>query len=115
MNRLVNLIELSGNVRFYVPTTSNVNQAQDTQSHVEKVEKLFSAWFGGATQYDALGCWSSPTAGLIKEKVIIVESFCNEQALQANIESVVDLAESVKQELSQEAIAIEVNNRLYLV
>ena len=113
--RLVNLIELSSNVKFYVPTTANVDQTIDTSAYVEKVEKLFSEWFGGATQYSALGCWQSPAVGLVKESIIIVESFCNEKALQENIEKVVDLAEEVKHFLTQESIAIEINNKLYLV
>lgn len=113
--RLINLIELSSNVKFYVPSTANVDKVSDNSAWIDKVENLFSKWFGGATQYSALGCWQSPAIGLIKESIIIVESFCNEQALQTNIEKVVDLAEEVKRELAQESIAIEINNKLYLV
>ena len=114
-SKLANLISLSSNVRMFVPSTCDVDQEVDTTAHVARIQGRFSELFGGATTYKAVGCWKSPTAGLVTEKVTIVESHCTEQALGEGIDSVLELARTLRTELSQDAVAIEVNGKLYLI
>lgn len=113
--KLTNLIELSSSVRVYVPSTSDIDTSIDTSAVLTKVQTELTALFGGSTTFDAIGTWASPTAGLVKESVKIVQAHTDEATLKAAIGSVIDLAEAIKVELAQDAVAIEVNNKLYLV
>jgi hypothetical protein len=110
-----NVIELSSHVRFYVPSTVSANVQVDTAEIADLVSVRFSEWFGGATRFNALGTWVSPQHGLIKEAVVVVDSYCSEDALNDHAGDVVDLAAEIKDRLKQEAVAIEVNNKLYLI
>ena len=111
---LKSLIELDSNIKLYIPSNSNGKEF-DNSKYVDNALSYFSGIFGGSTSYEALGCWVSNTGKLIKERVIIVQSFCQEKQLKANIEPVIDYAEKLKKELNQEAISLEVNNKLYFV
>lgn len=113
--KLKSLIALRHNVRIFVPSTIDVDKELDNTGYVDAILKDFSEKFGGATSYLAMGAWSSPQAGLVKEKVTIVEAFCTEAQLEENIEKVIELAEDLKRELKQEAIALQINNELYFV
>lgn len=112
---LRNLIALSSNVRLYVPSTTDVDKACDTSAWVDRILSAFSGWYGGATSYAALGCWVTNAGALVKEAVTIVESFCSEESLRANCAATIELAETMKRTLGQEAVSLEVNNKLYFV
>ena len=113
--KLKNLFKLSSKVTVYVPSTININQEIDNTKHVEKIASLLSDCFGGSTSSLALGYWNSPSAGLVKEKTTIVFSYCTEQALQENIERVITACEELKSELTQDAIALEINGEMYFI
>lgn len=111
--KLSALIELSSSVKIFVPSTIDINTTVDSSKIADSVLSQLSTMFGGATRYEALGCWVSPSSGLVKEKVTICQSFCTEAQLQQYIDDVVEIAESIKIEMRQDAVAIEVNNKLY--
>ncbi|MDD4354228.1 MAG: hypothetical protein PHN56_07290 [Candidatus Nanoarchaeia archaeon] len=113
--KLKNLIVLESNVKIYIPSTINVNETFDNSLYVDNTLKLLSEYFGGSTSYKAVGCWISQNTGLIKENVTICESYCKELDLQKNISDIIDYCEKLKTELKQEAISLEVNNKLYFV
>ena len=112
---LKNLIGLSCNIRVYVPTTYEVDKPTETTKWVNETLELLSTFFGGATQHNAFGAWKSLTGSIIKEKVVICESFCDQNALNEFIESIYDHCLYLKSELRQESIALEVNGSLYLI
>lgn len=64
---LKNLIVLESNVKIYIPGTIAVNIAHDNSKFVDDTLKLLSNYFGGSTNYQAIGCWQSVNIGLIKE------------------------------------------------
>ena len=74
-----------------------------------------SECFGGATSTPALGYWTSPTAGLVKEKTTLVFAYADEKSLNENLDKVVTWCENVKTELSQDAIALELNGEMYFI
>lgn len=113
--KLTNLIELSASVRVYVPSTVDTDVAADTSAVLERVQTHLSNCFGGSTTFAAVGTWVSPGSGLVKEHVSVVQSYCDSATLEKHVDSIVELAESIRTELRQEAVAIEINNRLYLV
>lgn len=114
-SRLKNMVKLSSKVTVYVPSTTDINVEIDNTEYVNKTAKLLSECFGGATKSDALGYWISPSAGLVKEKTVLVYSGCTEKDLSENIDKVIDWCEVMKTELKQDAIALEVNGELYFI
>lgn len=113
--KLSGLIELSCSVRVYVPGTVGVDAAADTSAQTDATRRLLADAFGGATTIDALGSWVSPTAGLVDEHVRVVQSHCTSDQLSANIDRVLAHARTLRRDMAQEAIALEINGKLYLV
>ena len=113
--KLVNMFKLSSKVTVYVPSTKDINVSVDTSNWVDACATLLSNCFGGATSTEALGYWTSPTAGLVKEKSIMVFAYCSDTDLQAKIETVIDFCEYMKTELSQDAVALEINGDMYFI
>lgn len=114
-SKLQNLFKLSSKVTVIVPATINISEEIDNTRYVDKVASLMSECFGGATASQTLGYWQSPTMGLVKEKSTTVFSYCSESDLQSNVEKVIELCESLKIEMSQDAIALEINGEMYFI
>lgn len=115
MKTLSNLFKLSSKVTIIVPATIDIDTEIDNTVYVEKVASNLSNWFGGATATNTLGFWQSPTKGLVKEASTTVFAYCQESDLQSHIEDVIALCESLKTEMTQDAIALEINGEMYFV
>jgi hypothetical protein len=113
--KLKNCFKLSSKITLYVPATVNTNQNIDNSEFVDKAATLFSECFGGSTSTPALGYWMSNTEGLVKEKTTIVFAYCSDSDLQKNIDEVIEFCESLKTEMSQESIALEINGEMYFI
>lgn len=109
------MIKLSCKVTVYVPSTVDINKTIDNTAYVDACATLMSNCFGGATSTNTLGYWSSPTAGLVKERSTMVFAYCTSDDLDTHIEDIVNFCESMKTELSQDAIALEVNGEMYFI
>ena len=113
--RLKNMFKLSSKVTVYVPSTIDINKEINTSAYIDNCATLLSDCFGGATATNALGCWTSPTAGLVKEKTTLIFAYCTTEQLDAHIEKIVDFCENMKTELKQDAIALEINGEMYFI
>ena len=113
--KLLNMFKLSSKVTVYVPSTKDINIQVDTSEWVEATATLLSNCFGGATSCESLGYWTSPTQGLVKEKTVQVFAYCSDKDLQEKIENVIELCEAMKEDLSQDAIALEINGEMYFI
>lgn len=113
--RLNKLFKLTNKVSVYVPATINVNTEIDNSKYIDQAMEILSNAFGGATKIDVLGGWISDKYGLVKEKTTLVYSNTSDEDLKNNIDKVLDFCETLKTELSQEAIALEINNELYFI
>lgn len=113
--KLKDLYKLQHKVRVYVPSTVDVSVEADTSESLRSTLEAFGEWFGGATSYRAVGAWLSQTGALVTERVTIVESYCTDVLLDQHIENILALCASMKRELSQEAIALEINGELHFV
>jgi len=113
--KLQNAFKLSSRITLYVPATMEVNKEINNTEFVDRAASLFSSCFGGSTSTPALGYWLSNTQGLIKERTTIVFAYCNNNQLEQNIDQVVDFCENLKKEMSQEAIALEINGEMYFI
>ena len=113
--KLKNMFKLSSKITVYIPSTCDINQTANTKKYVDACAVLLSENFGGATSCEALGYWTSPTAGLVKERSTMVFAYCTDADLQNKIESVIDFCETVKTELNQDAVALEINGEMYFI
>jgi len=68
-----------------------------------------SELFGGATTVKGVGGWLSADKGLMTEDVILVYSNTDDLSDVA-VSRVKNFADYLKEELSQEAVSIEINN-----
>lgn len=99
----------------YIPTTMDVDQPIDTTPHVEQTLAFFGELFGGATCAKAQGVWNSDDAGLVGETVYIVRSYATASGLKTHLPRVLSYVEELKDTLKQEAMAVEVNQKLMLI
>lgn len=115
MKSLQNCFTLGSKLTIYVPSTVNTNHTTNNAKQVKDTASLLSALFGGATSTQALGYWMSPTAGLVKEKTTMVFAYCKEADLEQKLDQVISHCETMKAEMSQEAIALELNGTMYFL
>jgi hypothetical protein len=101
-------------VKIYVPSTYNIVQPIDNTPYVNKSLEEFSKMFGGATAIEGTGSWLSDDNQLIKEKVTIVYSYA-ENLDKKKINEVVTYAKSLKEELKQSSVTLEVNGKMYFI
>jgi hypothetical protein len=113
--KLKNLITLSCNVKIYVPSTVNINENTNNELITIETLEFLAKRFGGSTSYKATGYWLSPQHGLVGEKIMICESFCDSQKLEKFIGEIIDFCQDMKELLKQESVAIEINNELHLI
>ena len=113
--KLQHMFKLSSKVTVYIPSTKNINETINNTEHINNCASLLSECFGGATSTPALGYWMSNTVGLVKESTTMVFAYASDTDLQTNIEKVITFCENLKTELSQDAIALEINGEMYFI
>jgi CRP-like cAMP-binding protein len=114
-NTLADRLERTNNIAMYIPTTVDVDKQIDTTLYVDKTLKFFGERFGGATSKQAQGVWNSEQVGLVGETVFIVNSYVTQADLNKYLDEVIDYVKEIKVELKQEAMALEVNQKLTLI
>ncbi|MBI5952892.1 MAG: cyclic nucleotide-binding domain-containing protein [Chloroflexi bacterium] len=115
VEEIFSLLGYTSQIGIYIPTTTSVNQHADTSPHVGKTLSFMGRLFGGATLEDVQGVWNSQGSGLVEEQIHLVRSYCSQSALDKHMTEVVEYVETLKQELRQEAMALEVNQKLMLI
>lgn len=107
--------DLDSKVAIYVPSTLNVNEQTDNTAQVMNIIRKLSTLFGGATASDAVGGWVAENGQTVIEKVKIVYSFCTSDQLKQHISTIIEICEELKNEMSQEAITLEINGQVKFV
>ncbi|NWF68589.1 MAG: cyclic nucleotide-binding domain-containing protein [Chloroflexi bacterium] len=102
-------------ISVYIPTTVDVDQVIDTSRYVQQTMAFLGERFGGATSSQAQGVWNSEESGLVSETVYIVRSYTTQTDLDKFLPDVMEYMAELKQALKQEAMAVEVNQKLILV
>ncbi|MBA3532699.1 MAG: Crp/Fnr family transcriptional regulator [Ardenticatenales bacterium] len=108
-------LSLNHTIGIFIPSTLDVNHAIDNGAQVQRALSFLGALFGGATRSDAEGVWRSEDNGLVVEQVTIVRTFVSQKALETHLDEVIAFATQMKQEMRQEAIALDIDNHLMLV
>lgn len=113
-NALKGKFHLDDVVKIYVPSTYNLDQPIDNTPYVNKSLETFSNMFGGATAIEGTGAWIGDNNQLIKEKVTIVYSFAD-NLNKKKINEVVAYAKSLKEEMKQSSVSLEINGKMYFI
>jgi CRP-like cAMP-binding protein len=114
-NTLADRLERTNNIALYIPTTVDVDKKIDTSQYVDKTLAFFGERFGGATSKQAQGVWNSEQVGLVGETVYIVNSYVTQTDLNTFLDEIIEYVKEIKVELNQEAMALEVNQKLTLI
>lgn len=114
LKTLEKLVPLSHKITVYVPATTDVNIPVDNTETVNDVASVLCGMFGGATASPAIGFWRSDTLGLIRENTTIVFAYAKEITPE-NINTLISLCENIRDNMGQEAVAVEIDNNMYFI
>jgi len=87
----------------------------DPAATARKIAAKFAGIFGGATQQNARGVWLSDERGTVREDNVIVYSNCTRAGLEEHARAILKIARAIRAELSQDAIAVLIDDALILV
>lgn len=110
--KLVGMFTLAHKVAAYIPATIDVNTEIDNTKYVDRMAEIMSETFGGATSTPANGYWKSDDFGLVKEKTTIVFAFADDLN---KLDPVVEYLLTLKEELNQECMALELDGKMYFL
>ena len=111
----IDRLERTNSVGIYIPTTMDGNKPIDTSFYVEEAKSFMGQRFGGATGRVASGVWYSEKLGIIDEVVYHIHSYTTQEQLNLHLDEVINYIRKLKRTLNQEAMALEVNNKLTLL
>lgn len=115
INASIDRLDRTHSVAIYIPTTTDGDQPMDTSRFVEEAKSFMGERFGGATGKPASGVWYSEKLGMVNEVVYHIHSYTTPDQLNRHLDEVVSYIRELKHALGQEAMALEVNNRLTLI
>ena len=108
-------MKMKNKVSIYVPSTINVSEKIDSAAQVNNTCVFLSGLFGGCTSVNTSGCWIDSKNKLVKEEITIVYSFCDNIQFLRNRKKVIAYCKKLCDEMSQECISLEINNKLYFI
>lgn len=111
----IDRLERTHSVGVFIPSTVDVDVTIDPDLYVNEALNFLAERFGGATSREASGVWLSEAAGLVGEKVFIVESYMSQSDLNLHLDEIVSYVKQLKHTLRQEAMALEVDRKLTLI
>ena len=111
----VDRLQRNNHIGIFIPTTYDVNKYFDTTPYIDRTLTFLGERFGGATSEEAKGIWNSEDIGLVGEKLFKVHTYATSNDLKKYLDEVVDYVRIIKSELKQEAMAIEINQKLTLI
>jgi CRP-like cAMP-binding protein len=115
LSKCLERLERTNSIGIFIPTTMDGDQSMDTASYRKRALDFMAERFGGATCKEASGVWHSEQLGLVGEVIYIVHSYLTSADLTRYLDEVVEFIKWMKHELRQEAMALEVNNKLTLI
>jgi len=110
---------LDNYVMIYIPNTYDIDKELDQdlrEEHIEIFQAFFSSAFGGYSMFSGRGGWySSELQRHICEDILYIKAFCTSESLKKYKQELYNNILHMKKELQQEAISVEINNKLYFV
>lgn len=111
----VDRLQRNNHIGIFIPTTFDVNNYLDTSAYIDRTLEFLGERFGGATSEEAKGIWNSEDIGLVGEKLFKVHTYATSKDLKKFMDEVVEFVKVIKDELKQEAMAMEINQKLTLI
>lgn len=111
----VDRLQRNNHIGIFIPTTFDVDKYFDTTPYIDRTLAFLGERFGGATSEEAKGIWNSEDIGLVGEKLFKVHTYATSTDLKNYLDEVVDFVREIKIELKQEAMAMEINQKLTLI
>lgn len=111
----VDRLQRNNHIGIFIPTTIDVNTVFDTTPYIDRTLAFLGERFGGATSEEAKGIWNSEDIGLVGEKLFKVHTYATSRDLKKYLDEVVEFVRVIKEELKQEAMAMEINQKLTLI
>lgn len=111
----VDRLQRNNHIGIFIPTTFDVNNYTDTSAYIDRTLEFLGERFGGATSEEAKGIWNSDEIGLVGEKLFKVHTYATSKDLKKFMDEVVEFVKVIKDELKQEAMAMEINQKLTLI
>jgi CRP-like cAMP-binding protein len=115
LNNLADRLGRTNQINIYLPTTIEGQPLAEADDCVERALAFFGRLFGGATSTEGQRVQREGAVGLINEPIITVRSYATQRDIDRHLREVLAFAEEMKSELKQDAIVLEVNQRLMLV
>lgn len=115
VDTFVDRLQRNNHIGIFIPTTFDVNTQVDTTAYIDRTLTFLGARFGGATSEEAKGIWNSEEIGLVGEKLYKVHTYATSKDLKKYLDEVVEFVRLIKEELKQEAMAMEINQKLTLI
>ncbi len=111
----VDRLQRNNQIAVFIPTTYEVNKPVDTTRYIDETLAFLGKRFGGATSEEVKGIWNSNEIGLVGERLFKVHTYATAGDLQKELNDVIEYVSGMKEDLKQEAMAIEINQRLTLI
>lgn len=111
----VDRLQRNNQVAVFIPTTIDVDKPIDTTKYIDKTLAFLGQRFGGATSEEVKGIWNSQEIGLVGERLFKIHTYATSPDLQRYMNEVIDYMMQMKKNLRQEAMALEINQRLTLI
>ena len=106
---------LTNFVSVYVPSTVDVNTPASQEKIADVIRFVsakFAAKFGGSTVTTAKGYWIADNGELVEDNITIVKSFHADEGAFA---FACEIAQFVKEALTQEAVTVETNQGIEFI
>lgn len=111
----VDRLQRNNQIAVFIPTTYDVNKPVDTTKYIDETLAFLGKKFGGATSEEVKGIWNSNEIGLVGERLFKIHTYATSSDLHNQLNDVIKYVGRMKIELKQEAMAIEINQRLTLI
>ena len=102
------MLKLENNIKVYVPII------RGREGAISYIRDIMSGAFGGTTEYRTRGSWIDNYGETIFDDIMIIESFTN-KSMNDIKKLAAEYVETIKMDLKQEAVSIEINNILYII
>ncbi len=112
---LADRLHRDNQVGILIPTISQDGTLTESGIFIDKTLDFLGKRFGGATCEEVKGVWNSHESGLVGEKVFKIHTYVSAADLRKYMGDIVDFVRTIKSELRQEAMALEINNKLTLL
>lgn len=102
---------------IFIPNTMNVNQTTDNKKYIQYAVKYIRNNFNSNDLkfYNTKGSWYSEDMNQVVYDDITIISFESKEITEIDINKMVQLAQYIKYEMSQEGVSININSALAII